>query len=534
MVTNKTYEYGIKYRVIKISKDQFIMIPVTLEGGLSDGFDFSNGKEAIPIANEKKNFRKRYLMDNVFTTEELEEIYNYEEDTDFLSNYFFDDYKNTIYLVQIENSKVKKYAINLSKFKEHEYDMTYHLDKNTPIISLNEDALNELMNTENPDELKILLKKYQELLKQFGECNKKSGVVKINVDDGHVTSIETEKKVADKKSVDVDKKKEYAPYGGVEVTYDGLKKAIKENVFGHDEEIDTFAQKLYMNYTAEEGEYVDSILLVGPTGTGKTETVRAACDYLCIPFFEANAANLVPQGIKGMSIEDVVIGIYELAGRDINLAQRGLIFLDEYDKINASDLDIKQAVKQILLSFNDGGKIHVRDDMYDIIFDSKMTNKVYAGVFDRISEKGKTVGFGTKNEVPLLGSDEEIRQKIIDKGYFSLEEISRIPTILGYNELSRDVKRQILLYSKLSVFAKKRERYKRQFGIDLLATDDYIEAILDSISNSATGMRSVNNYVKKSIDNAERAILENERSGFKKLVLTKDTVSDSTKFDMTK
>jgi ATP-dependent Clp protease ATP-binding subunit ClpX len=289
-----------------------------------------------------------------------------------------------------------------------------------------------------------------------------------------------------------------------------------------------------MNYTAEEGESVDSILLVGPTGTGKTETVRAACDYLCIPFFEANAANLVPQGIRGMSIEDVVIGLYELAGHDIKLAQRGLVFLDEYDKVNASDLDIKQAVKQILLSFNDGGKIQIRDEMYDLTFDSKMTNKVYAGVFDRISEKVKTVGFGTNNEVPLLGSDEDIRQKIIDKKYFSLEEISRISTILGYDELSRDVKKQILLYSKLSVFAKKRERYRRQFGIELQATDDYIEAILDSISNSASGMRSVNNYVKKSIDNAERTLLENERKGYKKLILTKDTVSDPKKFDMTK
>ena len=62
MVTNKTYEYGIKYRVIKISKDQFIMLPVSLEGGLSDGFDFSTDKEAIPIANEKSDLRKKYVI----------------------------------------------------------------------------------------------------------------------------------------------------------------------------------------------------------------------------------------------------------------------------------------------------------------------------------------------------------------------------------------------------------------------------------------------------------------------------------------
>ena len=233
-----------------------------------------------------------------------------------------------------------------------------------------------------------------------------------------------------------------------------------------------------------------------------------------------------------MSIEDVIIGLYEASGRDKKRAERGLVFLDEYDKVNSSELDIKTAVKQILLSFNDGSSIPIRDDNYDLTFNSKMTNKIYAGVFDKISQKERSLGFGVKNDEVVLGDDEDIRRKIIDKGYFTLEELSRITTILGYNELSRDTKKQILLNSKLSEFAKKRERYKRQFGVDLLATDDYIEAILDSISNSSTGMRSVNNFVKRSIDTAEKGLLENERKGYKKLVLTKDTVSDPKKFDL--
>ena len=79
-----------------------------------------------------------------------------------------------------------------------------------------------------------------------------------------------------------------------------------------------------MNYTAIDGEPVESILIVGPTGTGKTETVKAASEYLCIPFFEANASNLVPQGIKGTSLEDIAISLYEFAQKDIKLAERGI------------------------------------------------------------------------------------------------------------------------------------------------------------------------------------------------------------------
>ena len=160
-----------------------------------------------------------------------------------------------------------------------------------------------------------------------------------------------------------------------------------------------------------------------------------------------------------------------------------------------------------------------------------MTNKVYAGVFKKIYENERSLGFGAEESSSILEkSDNDIRQKIIDKGYFSLEELSRITTLIGYDELTRDTKKMILLSSKISEFAKKRSRYKRQFGVDLIATDDYIDALLDQISNSATGMRSVNNFVKRSIDNAERELLTN--SGYKVLRLTKDTVSNPKSFDL--
>ena len=271
----------------------------------------------------------------------------------------------------------------------------------------------------------------------------------------------------------------------------------------------------------------------GPAGTGKTETVKAACEYLDIPSFSANAANIVPQGIKGMSIEDIIVGLFERADYDENKAQRGLIFLDEFDKLNESDIDIKSTVKNILLTFTAGGTFPIDNDRYTFQFDSSMTNKVYAGVFQKISEKEKSIGFAeTSNTGKVLGTDQEMREKIIAKGYFTLEELSRISTILGYEDLDRETKRNILLYSKISEFAKKRERYKRQFGVDLIAEDSYLEAILDSISNSATGMRSLNNFVKRTIDSAERYLLEHEKDTYKKLVLTKDTVEDHTKFDL--
>jgi ATP-dependent Clp protease ATP-binding subunit ClpA len=125
-----------------------------------------------------------------------------------------------------------------------------------------------------------------------------------------------------------------------------------------------------------------------------------------------------------------------------------------------------------------------------------VTNNTYGGVFEKINDNTRKIGFDSGKNIKSLGSSSEIREKIIGKGYFTLEELSRINTVLGFEELSRETKKDILLRSKISELVSKKERYNRQFGIDLIATDDYIEAVLDNISNSATGMRSVNNFVK--------------------------------------
>lgn len=535
MVTNNTYEYGIKYKVLKVSKDEFLMIPISLEGGLSDGFDFSTGDAVFPIANGSKDLKGKYVMDNVYTTEDLEEVYDYGDDTDFLSTYFFDDYKNTLYLVKVnEDDSLDKYEIDLKYFEKREYDSTYFLDdKGHPAVTLNTDSIDEILRSDDIKEIKVLLNKYKDQLNSLKEYKNEKGITKVSVKDGKITSFETEKEVV---NTEKNKKNKVTPvpFGGVEVSYEGLEKALKERIFGHDEELEIIAQKLYMNYTAKEGETVESILIVGPTGTGKTETVRAASEYLCIPYFEMNAADLVPQGIRGTSINDVLKALIDKAGGDIKIAQRGIVFLDEFDKFPDSDLDIKQAVKGILLTFLGGGVTRIEDDNNGIMyFDSRMTNKILGGVFEKISENKRSLGFGAENvDFVPLGDSDEIRQKIIDKGYYTQEELTRIHAILGYNELTRETKKNALLNSRLSEYFKKKERYKRQFGIDLVLDDEFIDTILDILPKNACGMRNVNNYFLKSVNKAEREILRNEKKGLKRLVLTKDTALNSKKYDL--
>lgn len=537
-------KYAIKYKVIKLDRNNFLLYPINVVKGYEGINAFkTEDNETISYIDSKNDLKNKFVVDKIYDSEQLGYLYDYEgEDVEeFLVEFFYQDNEATVIFVNTDDDKnIVKSEINYKMMCDESCDAVYCMDRNYPAALLNERAIEELSSCVSQEDLLLLLDKYRTMVKAFKSFNRDKQVSKIYLSNGKIKSIELLKNVSNSLDTElvstinseIDKSKK-SDNLSKDISYNGLRNYIKERVYGHDTEIDTLAQKIYMNYTALDDEPVESILLVGPTGTGKTETVHAACDYLNLPSFEVNASNIVPQGIKGMSIEDVIIGLYENASRDVERAQKGIIFLDEFDKLNDSDLDLKEPVKNILLTFTAGGNFPIDNECYSFNFNSSRITKIYAGVFDRIGDKIKSLGFNSVLEFnQILGSDEELRKKIIDKQYFTLEELSRISTILAYNELDRETKKRILISSKLSEFIKKKNRYKRQFDLDLEASDDYIEAILDTLGKNALGMRSLNNYVKRTINEVEKSILDGSVGNCKKLILTRDTVFDPHKFNI--
>jgi len=522
-------KYAIKYLVNKLTDEYYTLIPYELIKGddAEDRFITDNGKSYHYCLN-MSDLRCKYVVDMIKTEEELEiEFDALNDKEDIFADLFYEIHKKTFYFIDKSECKEKgcliKYSLDLPLICEDDKKMIYYMDQGIPNCVLNQNAVDEILNAKSAKEKNALLHKYQQYLSSIKKQYDLKGVSRISIVNNKVEyfDIDGNVKVMDVKAPEVMKKtgKEFSES---DISYKGLSNYIKQRIIGHDDAIDTFAQKLYMNYTAVQGEVVDSILFAGPTGTGKTETVRAASSYLNTPMFEINASNLVPQGIKGISIEDVIIGLYEASGCSIQKAERGIVFLDEFDKLNSSDLDIKTAVKNILLTFTSGGTFPVQTDHYNFMYNSLMTNKVYAGVFERISKVQNPIGFNPSTNISQdLGNDEELRKKIMDKKYFTQEELSRISTILAFDELTKEQKKLAVMNSETSILKQKQKRYLRQFGLDLIVNDDFYDALFEQLPKNTTGMRGVYNLLGRILSEIEKFILEGNTNNAKEFVLTR-------------
>ena len=131
-------EYGIKYKVTKVSNDKYLLFPVSLVTGESDAFVFTTTDgEKINIANYNKDLKNKYVVDRVFDLADLEAIFDYDYDgSDFLVKYYFEHFKDILIYVDVDlnNDILKKNEINVKDFTEREFDLSYFMEKKTPAI----------------------------------------------------------------------------------------------------------------------------------------------------------------------------------------------------------------------------------------------------------------------------------------------------------------------------------------------------------------------------------------------------------------
>ncbi len=321
----------------------------------------------------------------------------------------------------------------------------------------------------------------------------------------------------------------------------GLEKYLKERIFENDDIIEDIATTVAMNYTATKKGEVESILSIGPTGSGKTATFEAIAEYLNIPITIYDCNLITSAGYTGESIDDILRKIYFNSNEDLKIAERSILVLDEIDKLAMRGSDVKDAIVQysflkLIDGYNYNFEIKKNGPLKSI--DTSFMTIACLGAFPEMYEAKKkegAMGFNSSGKKFDTNSLAFTTDDIVNFGMLR-ELIGRINNIFTYKELSKDDLKRILTESKNSPLLLKIERYQREFNCLVEWEENFLDALVEEAYLQKSGGRSLSKVISKTFKKIDRELEYQKTSNFnspvKKLHLTKETVENNRKFNI--
>ena len=326
------------------------------------------------------------------------------------------------------------------------------------------------------------------------------------------------------------------------VGQEAAKRALSVAVYNH-------YKRISLGDSADEGDVElakSNIMLLGPTGSGKTLLAQTLARTLQVPFAIADATTLTEAGYVGEDVENILLKLITAADFDIERAQIGIIYIDEIDKIarKAENLSITrdvsgEGVQQALLKIVEGteaavppqgGRKHpqqelIHIDTTNILF---ILGGAFVGLADIIGQRVGKSGIGFNNELPesKKHADAELLSKVLpeDLNKFGMipEFVGRIPVICSLDELGEDDLIHILTEPKNALV----KQYKRMFEFedsDLVFEEDGLRAIAHEAVEHGTGARGLRSICERILQDVMFDLPEHE--GPSVVRITEDVVT---------